>query len=171
MITFIVFALALSALLLLYVAVRSRRNLARRRVRPVDLKAFRTVTDREDEMFLRERLPHASFRRLKRQRIGVAWRYLNRIANNAAAVMRLGEMARQSADPEVAGTAAQVLDLAGQIRLQCLLAYAKLSVEFAVPSMQLTPAVLAPQYQTLRENVVRLGRLQAAGAAPLPVAI
>ncbi|HET7871787.1 MAG TPA: hypothetical protein VFL42_04700 [Terriglobales bacterium] len=171
MTTFVVFALALSALLIFYVAVRSRRMLASGRVRPVDLKAFRTVTDRDDELFLRERLPYARFRRLKRQRIGVAWRYLNRIASNAAAVMRLGEAARQSPDPEVAQTAAQVLDLAGQIRLQCLLAYAKLTVEFAVPSLQLTPAVLAPQYQTLRENVVRLGRLQAAGAAPLPVAI
>lgn len=171
MITFIVFALALSALLIFYVAVRSRNGHAGRRVRPVDLKAFRTVTDRDDELFLRERLPYASFRRLKRQRIGVAWRYLNRIANNAAAVMRLGEVARMSPDTEVAQTAAQVLDLAGQIRLQCLLAYAKLSVEFAVPSLQLTPAVLAPQYQTLRENVVRLGRLQSPGAAPVPVAI
>lgn len=171
MMTYIVIALALSALLILYVSLRSRRRLAGRRVRPVDLKAFRTVTDRDDELFLRQRLPYARFRRLKRQRIGVAWRYLNRIANNAAAVMRLGEAARLSPDPEVVQTAAQVLDLAGQIRLQCLLAYAKLSVEFAVPSLQLTPAVLAPQYQTLRENVVRLGRMQAPGAAPLPVAI
>lgn len=171
MITFFVFAFALSALLIFYMAVRSRRKAAQRRVRPVDLKAFRTVTDREDELFLRERLPYARFRRLKRQRIGVAWRYLNRIANNAAAVMRLGEAARLSHDPEVARAAAQVLDLAGQIRLQCLMAYAKLSVEFAVPSLQLTPAVLAPQYLALRENVVRLGRLQTPGALPLPVAI
>lgn len=171
MITFFVIALALSAVLLFYVAVRSRRKMAGRRVRPVDLKAFRTLTDREDELFLRDRLPRLRFRRLKRQRIGVAVRYVNRIANNAAAVMRLGEAVRLSPDPEVAQAAAQVMDLAAQIRLQCLLAYAKLSLEFAVPSLQLTPAVLAPQYQTLRENVVRLGRLQVPGAAPLPAAI
>ena len=171
MITFFVIALALSALLLFYVAARGRRKMAGRRVRPVDLKAFRTLTDREDEVFLRDRLPRSRFRRLKRQRIGVAVRYVNRIANNAAAVMRMGEAVRLNPDPEVAQAAAQVMDMAAQIRLQCLLAYAKLSLEFAVPSLQLTPAVLAPQYQTLRENVVRLGRLQVPGASPLPAAI
>ena len=137
----------------------------------MDLKAFRTLTDRGDEFFLRERLPRSRFRRLKRQRITVTVRYVNRISGNAAAVMRLGEAARLSPDPEVAQAAAQVLDLAAQIRMQCLVAYAKLSLEFAVPSLQLTPAVLAPQYQALRENVVRLGRLQVPGAAPLPAAI
>jgi hypothetical protein len=171
MITFLVIAFAISALLLFYVAVRKRSNTANRRIRPVDLKAFRTLTDRGDELFLRERLPRSRFRRLKRQRIGVTFRYVSRIAGNSAAVMRLGEAARLSPDPEVAQAAAQVLDLAGQIRLQCILAYAKLSLEFALPSLQLTPAVLAPQYQTLRENVLRLGRLQAPGAAPLPAAI
>ncbi len=171
MITYIVIALALSAVLLFYVAVRSRRRTAARRVRPVDLKAFRTLTDREDEFFLRDRLPRSRFHKLKRQRIGVALRYVNRIANNASAVMRLGDAARLNPDPEVAQAAAHVMDMAAQIRLQCLLAYAKLSVEFAVPSMQLTPAILAPQYQALRENVARLGRLQMPGAAPLPAAI
>jgi hypothetical protein len=57
------------------------------------------------------------------------------------------------------------------LRLQCLVALGKLSLEFAVPSLQLTPAVLAPEYQQLRENVVRLGKLQPQTAAPLPVAI
>ena len=171
MTTFLVIAFSISALLLLYVAVRNRRKTANRRIRPVDLKAFRTLTDRGDEFFLRERLPRSRFRRLKRQRITVTVRYVNRIAGNAAAVMRLGEAARLNPDPEVAQAAAQVLDLAAQIRMQCLVAYAKLSLEFAVPSLQLTPAVLAPQYQALRENVVRLGRLQVPGAVPLPAAI
>lgn len=171
MITFLIIAFALSALLLLYVAVRSRRKTARRRIQPVDLKAFRTLTDRGDELFLRERLPGSRFRRLKRQRIGVTVRYVSRIAGNAAAVMRLGEAARLSPETEVAQAAVQVMEMAAQIRLQCIKAYAKLSLEFAVPSLQLTPAVLAPQYQTLRENVARLGRLQTAGATPLPAAI
>ena len=171
MITFIVIAFALSALLLLYLSVRSRVKAARLRIRPVDLKAFRTLTDRGDELFLRERLPGSRFRSLKRERIGVTLRYVNCISGNAAAVMRLGEAARLSSDPEVAQTAVQVMGMASQIRLQCMKAYAKLSLEFAVPSLQLTPAVLAPQYQTLRENVARLGRLQAPGATPLPAAI
>ena len=98
-------------------------------------------------------------------------RYVGRIANNASLVMGLGEAARQNPDPEVARTATQIVNLATQLRLQCIMALAKLSMEYAVPSLQLTPALLAPDYQKLRENVVRLGKLQSPTMAPLPIAI
>jgi hypothetical protein len=169
MITMIVIALALGALALFYVAVRNRRQQSV--LRQVDLKAFRTLMERDDELFLRERLPNSRFRRLKRQRIRVTFGYVKRIAGNAAVVMRMGEEARLSPDPEVAQAAAQVTELATQLRLQCLLAFAKLSAEFAVPSLQLTPAALAPAYQTLRENVRLLGTLELGNAAPVAIAI
>ncbi|HEX5432889.1 MAG TPA: hypothetical protein VFY05_01520 [Candidatus Angelobacter sp.] len=171
MITLIVIALALGAIGLLLVAVRGRKKRATQTVRPIDLKAFRMLMDREDELFLKQRLPRRRFSKLKRQRIAVTMRYVGRIAGNASLVMGLGEAARGSSDPEVARTAAQILELASQLRLQCLLALGKLSLEFAVPSLQLTPAVLAPEYQKLRENVAHLGKLQAQNAALLPVAI
>lgn len=171
MITMIVIVLALGALGLFYMQVRSRRRMALEAIRPVDLKAFRTLLDRDDELFLRESLPRRRFNRLKRQRIGVTLRYVSRIARNSAAVVRLSEAARQSSDFEVAQTAAQIVDLATQIRLQCLLAMAKLTVEFALPSLQLTPAVLAPRYQALRDNVKRLGALQTQALTPNAEAI
>jgi hypothetical protein len=171
MITLIVIALALGAVGLFYMAVRARRRRAGQTVRAVDLKAFRTLVDRDDETFLKQHLPRSRFSRIKRQRVAVTMRYVGRIANNASLVMGLGEAARQNPDPEVARTAVQVIDLATQLRLQCLLALAKLSMEYAVPSLQLTPAVLAPEYQKLRENVVRLGKLQSPEMAPLPMAI
>jgi hypothetical protein len=171
MITLIVIALALGAIGLFYMAARNRRARARQVVRPVDLKAFRTLVDRDDELFLKERLPRSRFARLKRQRVAVTMRYVGRIANNASLVMGLGESARLSSNPEVAQTASQIVEVASQLRLQCLLALGKLSLEFAVPSLQLRPAVLAPEYQKLRENVARLGKLQPQQAAPLPVAI
>ena len=171
MTTMIVIALALGALALFYGAVRNRRKQSVQPIRPVDLKAFRSLTERDDEVFLRNRLPRSRFCRLKRQRIRVTMGYVGRIAGNASLVMRLGEEARLSPDPEVARAAAQVLELATQIRMQCLVAWAKLSAEFALPSLQLTPAALAPTYQTLRENVMRLGSLEVHSAAPAAVAI
>jgi hypothetical protein len=171
MITLIVIALALCAIGLFYMAVRGRRRRAGQAVRLVDLKAFRTLVDRDDEVFLKERLPRSRFSRIKRQRVAVTMRYVGRIANNASIVMGMGEAARLSSDPEVAQTASQIVDLATQLRLQCIVALAKLSLEYAVPSLQLTPAVLAPEYQKLRENVVRLGKLQSPGMAPMPIAI
>jgi hypothetical protein len=171
MITMIVIALALGALALFYMAVRNRRRQSVQPLRQVDLKAFRILTERDDEFFLRERLPNSRFRRLKRQRIRVTMGYVGRISGNAAVVMRLGQEARLSPDREVAQAAAQVTELATQIRIQCLLAFAKLSAEFAVPSLQLTPATLAPAYQTLQENLRLLGSLELGNAAPAAIAI
>jgi hypothetical protein len=171
MITMIVIALALVAMTFFLMAVHNRLKQSHQSIQPVDLEALRTLTDRDDEFFLRERLPNSRFRRLKRQRVRVTMSYVSRIAGNAAVVMRMGQEARLSPDPEVARAAAQVLELATEIRMQSLLAMAKLSAEFAMPSLQLTPAVLAPAYQNLRENVIRLGTLGEQELAPAAVAI
>lgn len=151
----IAFVVCSIAALLLAVSGRREKNL-----RQVDLKAFRTLMDRDDELFLRENLSRSRFLQLKRQRVLVAFKYVSRIASNAATVMRLSGPARASENADVAQTAVQITELATQIRLQCLMAFAKLSLEFAFPSLQLSPAVLAPKYQALRENVLRLGSLQ-----------
>jgi hypothetical protein len=170
MITVIVIALALCAVVLFYMAVRGRRKQAGQGVRPIDLTAFRTLMDRDDELFLRRTLPRSKFSHLKRHRIRVTFRYVTRISSNASAVMRMGEAERLNPVPEVAGTAAQVMELATQIRLQCLVAMSKLALEYALPSLQLTPGMLAPKYQSLRDSVSRLGDLTHSDA-PLATAI
>ena len=170
MMTVIVIALALCAVVLFYTAVRSRRIQAGQSIRPVNLKAFRALMDRDDELFLRDRLPRSKFSHLKRQRIRVTFRYVARIAGNASAVLRVSEAARVSSSPEVADAANQVTELATQIRLQCLVAMGKLAAEYAIPSLQLTPAMLVPKYQTLRDSVSRLGALTQ-NRAPLAAAI
>jgi hypothetical protein len=169
MMTLIVILLALGAIGLFYTAARSRKKRATQKIRPFDMKAFQAITSRNDEIFLRERLPHSEFARLKRRRIHVTNLYVRRMANNAAVVMRMGEMARSSSNPDVVRLAAQVSETASQIRLQCIVAFAKLSLEFAVPSLQLNPATLEPGYQAMRDSIARLGQLQ--NAAPVAVAI
>jgi hypothetical protein len=170
MITVIVIALALCAVVLFYMAVRSRRKQAGQGVRPVDLAAFRTLMDRDDELFLRRKLPRPKFSHLKRHRIRVTFRYVARIASNASTVMRMGEAERLNPSPEVAGAAAQVMELAAQIRLQCIVAMSKLMLEYALPSLQLRPGMLAPKYQSLRDSVLRLGDLTQ-NQVPLATAI
>jgi hypothetical protein len=170
-ITVLVIALALCAVVLFYMAVRSRRKQAGQSVRPVDLNAFRALMDREDEVFMKARLPRSKFFHLKRKRIRLVVRFVARIAANASAVLHVGEAARLSPTPEVAYAATQVMDLAGQIRVQCLIALTKLAAEYVMPSLQLTPAMLVPKYQSLRENVKRLGALQTQHPEPLATAI
>jgi hypothetical protein len=170
MISFIVIALALFAIGLFFIAARSRRRHMREgSMRPLDLQAFHCLIDREDERFLRESLSRAGFMRLKRQRISVTFKYVARISNNAAAVLQMAEAARQNSDMQVAEAATQVVDMATQIRMQCMIAQAKLAAEFMFPSLQLSPALLVPRYQALRETLSRLGSLQ--NAEPLATAI
>ena len=171
MITMIVIALALGAVVLLYMAVRSRRRQSTQPIRPVDVQALRNLMDRDDESFLKENLPRWRFHRLKRRRISLTVRYVGRVAGNASLVMRLSESARLATDPEVVAVAVEITEMATQLRMQCMLAFAKLAVEFAVPSLQLTPATLAPKYQALRENVLRLGAMEMQNVAPAAVAI
>jgi len=171
MTTVIVIALALCAVMLFYMAVRSRRKQAGQTFRAVDLNAFRTLMDRDDELFLKRKLPRSKFTHLKRQRIRVTARYVGRIAANASAALHVSEAARLSPTPEVASAAAEVMEVAAQIRLQCIVALAKLGLEYAMPSLQLTPAMLVPKYQSLRENVRRLGDLQTQNQVPLASAI
>ena len=171
MITVIVIALALCAVVLFYMAVRSRRKQAGLTIRPVDLKAFRTLMDRDDELFLQSRLPRGKFFRLKRHRVRVTLRYVARIAANASAVLRMSEASRLSPAPEVAAAAAEVMELATQIRLQCMIATGKLCLEYAMPSLQFTPAMLVPKYQSLRDNWSRLGNLQLQNRLPLASSI
>jgi hypothetical protein len=123
--------------------------------------------DRQDEAFLRQRLPRGEFYHLKRLRIGVTWKYVNRISDNSAAVLHFVGMTRQDPDPNVAETAAQLADLATQIRMQCLVAFAKLAAEFVFPSMQLTQAMLAPKYESLQQNLSRLRALHPQGVTQL----
>ncbi len=170
MITILVIALALCAVMLFYMAIRGRRNQSGVS-HPVDLDGFRTLIDREDELFLKARLPRAKFLALKRERIRVTMKYVQRIAHNASAVMHTSYVARMDIAPEVASTAAQVTDLAAQIRLHCIFAMGKLWLEYAVPSLQLTPALLLPKYESLRRSISHLQELQKQTPMPLPIAI
>ena len=170
MIPIVVFVLL--AVTLFYVAVRNRRkHAAAYRVKPLDLKALHNLLDRQDEVFLKQKLARREFSHLKRRRIGVTWKYVRRISDNSKAVLRLAGETRQDAVPEVALAAAQVADQATQIRMQCILAFTKLAAEFAIPSLQLSPAVLEPRYESLRANVMRLGTLRPQKMAPLAAAI
>lgn len=161
---YFVIGIVLCAVTVLFVAVRSRSNQAT--VRPLDVAAFRTLMDRDDELFLREKLSRDAFLKLKRERIRVSLKYVGRIASNASAVMHSSDAGRLHPDPEISQAAVQIAELATQIRIQCLVAFTKLSVEFAFPSLQLTPATLAPKYQSLRAKAARLGSLQPQQNAP-----
>jgi hypothetical protein len=165
----VVIAFVFCALAIFFVAVRSRRSHAVQR--SIDIKAFRTLMDRDDENFMRVKLSRRMFFRLKRQRIRVIWGYVARMSGNAEAVLRLPETVRLSPDPHVAEQAAHAIELASQIRVRCLVAFAKMGAEFAFPSLQLMPVLLESKYELLRDTVAQLASLQSQSEAPVAVTI
>jgi len=157
------FALLMLVVLLLAVrgqggAVRSLQELEGC-TQPVDLEAFRNLTDPQEEQYLREELEPAEFRTLERERLRAALEYVKRAAGNASILLRVGEAARRDANPEIARAAGELAECAFKLRMYALLAEGLLHVRMLVPDARWSPVRVARDYQGLREQVARLSRL------------
>jgi hypothetical protein len=141
-------------------------------VRQFDLQAFAVVLDVEDEAYLKSMLSECSFTRLKRKRIRLAFRYVNRLSTNMAGILRIRktEWLLASRNAEFNSAASTASDLAGRIRVQCLIAYSELSLEFLFPTHQFTATELIGDYRSLKAVLAEM-RKMAAGSqlAAVPV--
>ena len=135
------------------------------RTHPVDLEAFRNLTDPQEEKYLKEHLAPSDFRAIRRERSQAALGYVGRVAENAAILLRMGEAARRNADPEVAREAAEIVDSALRLRMYSLAAMVLLQARILLPGGSWSPAGVATGYQGLRDRVARLSRLQAPAQA------
>lgn len=164
--TLILFAVALAAAGILLLVVRGRSTAlarfddARGETLPVDLDAFRNLTDPAEEEFLRVSLPASEFRRIQRLRIRAALEYVDRAGHNAAILLRVGEAARLSQDPEIARAGSELANAAVRLRLYVLMVSAKLWLGLLLPDRRLSPAELAGRYQRLTGFASALGQLQ-----------
>ncbi len=158
------FALVMMAVLLLAVrgqsvTVSGLEELAGR-TQPVDLEAFCNLTDPQEEEYLRAQLTAADFRALQRERFRAAVGYVQRVAHNAAILLRVGEAARRSPDPEVARAAGELVESALDLRMRALLAVGLLRARVLFPDARWSPVRLVADYQRVRDRVARLSRLQ-----------
>ena len=167
MITALILGLfALGMLVVLLLAARGQsaavRNLLELegRTQPVDLEAFRNLTDPQEERYLKERLAPADFRAVQRGRLRAALGYVGRVANNASILLRLGEAARRNPDPEIVKAADELVASALRLRIYTLLAVGLLYARILVPQARWNLGQVAADYQGLRERVARLCRLQ-----------
>jgi len=130
------------------------------RTRPVDVAAFRNLVDIDEEDYLRERLSKEDFKAIHRERMKAAIEYLHCVAGNAAVLLRLGESARRSADPEVVTAGQELVNDALMLRVFVLLTEAKLYATILLPGLRFTPDRVASSYENLTGAVMRLGMLQ-----------
>ena len=128
--------------------------------KPVDIAAFRNLIDPGEEKFLRDNLRRRDFRRVQKQRMVAAIAYVRCAAHNAAVLVRLGQAARRSADPQVALAAQQLVNSAMRLRIYALLALLRLYPATLVPGARVSPAAVADAYQQLTSTVSHLTRLQ-----------
>lgn len=129
-------------------------------LRPVDLEAFCNLVDPEEESFLRSNLPPPVFRSIQRERLLAATEYVGAVSHNAAVLIRIGEAARDHADPEIAYAAQEMANSAVRLRLHCLLVFLRLWTAILVPDTGFSSASLADRYQHLSNLSRRLGQLR-----------
>ena len=161
----LVAAALLSAAFMLWVARGRSSNLTRveelqGRVRPVEIQAFRALMDPAETKFLRARLPHGEFRKIQRERLLAAAKYISCAAQNAAVLIRIGEAARRSPDRSIADAGEKLVNNAIHLRMLSAQALLMLYLEMILPSRHSSLGELAEVYERMTGLVFLLGRLQ-----------
>lgn len=129
-------------------------------VRPVDLEAFRNLTDPAEEQYLRDRLPPSEFHMIQRERLRAAIEYVGGVSHNAGVLLNLGQIARQNHHAPIAEAGRNLVDEALRLRLYSVLTISKLWMRFLFPDMVSQPSAIVDRYQHVAEGAIRLGRLQ-----------
>jgi len=105
----------------------------------LDAEAFRNLVDSTEEEFLRQRLPSAQFRNIKRERIRVALIYVSALSEISVEFARFGGAAQRSSDPAIAASAREIANSAVYLRLRAIEATARLTVALAFPRLRPHP--------------------------------
>lgn len=135
----VLFLAALVVLAVFAYAVRRHRQQLRSledfrtRWRRVDVEAFANLVDPAEERFLRASLPAGEFRRLRRERLFVAWEYLRRVGQNAQLMVQAGQIIQRHNTGEDAARARQHVATAIRLRTLVLMAQCGLVAEMILP--------------------------------------
>lgn len=166
-ITLVLIVISLVALaFFLFLAVRGRAaaihdiSELQGKTQPLDLLAFRNLTSPGEERYLREHLPPRDFRSIQRQRLLAAIAYVDCVSDNAAVLLRLGEAARRSPDPQIAEAGLLLVNNALRVRLYAVPIRLRFYVAYLFPGLQASSVALSDTYEKLTGTVQRLGYLQ-----------
>src|SRR5579863_468647 len=79
-------------------------------IHPIDIEAFRNLIDSAEDEYLRRRLPPSEFRVVRRKRLRAMAAYVHTVGENAAALVRIGELALASGDVRIAEAAQRLVN-------------------------------------------------------------
>jgi len=162
----IFFAVAVAALAFFWTVVRGRSRAVAdweelpSLTEPVDLAAFRNLTDPEEDAWLRHELPRQDYLAVRRERLAATEDYLARTSRNAAILVGLGQAAMASGDPSLANAGRQLVGTAVWTRIYTAQALARVRAARLFPAATAGLPQAADQYQRLLDRVDRVGRLR-----------
>ena len=129
-------------------------------LRPIDMEAFRNLTDSAEDDYLRRRLPPARFRAVRRARLRAMAAYVQVAASNAVVLVQAGEAALASGDARLAGPAHTLVNDALLLRRNTSLALFRIYVAMAWPGSGFAAVRVIDRYERLSGSAMLLGRLQ-----------
>lgn len=129
-------------------------------IRPIDIEAFRNLINPAEDDYLRRRLPANRFRGVRRERLRAMAAYVHVAANNAAALVRVGEAALASGDTRLAEAAQQLVNDALLLRRNTTVALARIYLALAWPNSGFAAVRVVERYERVSGTAMLLGRLQ-----------
>lgn len=140
-----------------------------RKENEIDVEVLKLLLSRDEDEYLRRSLPGNQFRQLKRNRIRVAWAYLEQINQSTRHLIHVVESARSSTDPEVSRAAHEMLQIAFRVRMNVPIVQVTLLVEWLWPMLHWPRHLKIDSYRDLVERVVFiLQRLEASQSGTVP---
>jgi hypothetical protein len=162
----IVLVIAASLALVIILAAAAKRSLvnsafdASATIRPIDVEAFRNLTDPSEDEYLRRRLPPSQFRAVRRARLRAMAAYVQVIGANAAVLVRQGETVLAAGDPRFATAAHAMVNDALLLRRNAAIALLRIYIALASSGSGLAAARVVDRYESLSGAAMLLGRLR-----------
>jgi hypothetical protein len=136
------------------------------RTRPVDLMAFRNLSNPDEDAYLAAHLPRTALWQVRRARYSAASEYVHLAAHNAAILIRLGQSAKNSSEVRIREAGTKLLTVAVQTRMLAGIAIVQLQIARVLPWWQPSIRSVTESYTGARnalESVVIWQRPDLAG--------
>jgi hypothetical protein len=129
-------------------------------IQPIDVEAFRNLTDPAEDEFLRGHLASAEFRRVRRERLRAMCAYIRVAGRNATVLIEIGQAALTSGQTSTEQAARELVDRALLLRRNAAFSLLKIYISLAWPTSDLTAVRILRAYEQLNGAAMLLTRLQ-----------
>ena len=127
---------------------------------PLDVEAFRNLTDPAEEEYLRAHLQGRAYRKVRRARLRAIAAYVHLASRNAALLAQIGQAATSHPDPQRAEAARSMSDDAFRLRRNATVALARIYAAMVWPGLGSPLTPFQDQYLRVVGSAMLFGRLQ-----------